>query len=329
MQRNRLYNFSNFIAEDLQLPLTYLDPLIPVNSATIFFGPFKSYKSVIVQQMAIDIASGRSFLNLFDVPVPKKVLYLQNELADVWLQDRWRTMIKNYSDCILDNLYYHNCKGMFLNNETTFNQLCEIIGNVKPDVVIIDSLYYTLIGDVSDGGVVNEVIRKCDRILTAYAPVSIVLVHHQRKTANDRPDLGMEEMLGSVQLAAWPSVLIKMKCNEGDQKQLQFLFRYHPNINPIEVRLNKSKFILETEDNITPMSIESGISTTLCHGELRCYDEIFRTIRNEIGVSRTRVRGSINAMLKMGRLTKVSIDGSELYSLVSVRVPDSQENKNQ
>ena len=189
-------------------------------------------------------------------------------------------------------------------------------------------MYYALIGDVSDGEVVNSIIRRCDRILASYAPVSIVLVHHQRKSSGDRPDLGMEEMLGSVQLAAWPSSLIRMRRDETGQRKLSFMFRYHPDINPIQINLDKDKFILEAEDKVSPMTIESGISTFLCNGDPKCYDEVFRCLRDELGVPRNRVVSSLNAMLKMGKINKVSIDGSELYSMASSRVPDSQENRN-
>ena len=315
MLENRPYNFPNFIAEDFELPLTYIDPLIPVNSVTIFFGPFKSLKSMLVQQMALDIAAGLSFLNLFDIPIPRKVLYCQNELADVQLQNRWRVMIKNYSNICLDNLYYLNCKGMFLNDETSFNQFCKVINEIRPDIVILDSLYYALIGDVSDGAVVNTIIRKCDKMLQSYAPMSLVLVHHQRKVTNERPDLGMEEMLGSVQLAAWPSSLIRMKRDEIGQRKLQFMFRYYPDINPIDVKLDRDKLILQAENKVTATSIESTICSYLSYGDPKCYDEIFHLLRDEISIPRSKVSSSLNAMLKMGRVKKVSIDGSELFSL--------------
>src|SRR5262245_36226998 len=58
-----------------------LDPLIAVGDRVIVYGEWGSYKSWMLQALALALAAGRSFLDKFPVDGPRRVLYVDEEMS--------------------------------------------------------------------------------------------------------------------------------------------------------------------------------------------------------------------------------------------------------
>lgn len=189
--------------------------LIPKQSVVFYFGEPGCGKSLLAERLVVELGAGISHLDRFEIAKPVRTLYLQNELPPADLQTRFLTIHKHLgSPKMLAEPTIRNVRGWEINSMGGVRLLDSFIAETKPEVVFIDSLYYAVNGDVSEGRVANTVIRIFNRMLSKYSDlgISFVFIHHSRKQgqSDDRVDRGQDEMLGSRQWSAWTSTQVRL-----------------------------------------------------------------------------------------------------------------------
>jgi len=210
----------------------------------ILFGLFSVGKSFLVENLACYLASGRDFLG-FQVPEPARVLYVENEIPESFLKGRLEIMGKSFDqDLLSSNLLLTYQPTLCINTPEGHEELVRLIRRTMPDVLILDCLYWAVVGDISDGAVANDLIRSLNTLYDLSPELCILLVHHARKAVAGRPDLGFEEMLGSVQLNNWPDTRMRLTKPVGaDHHYLAFRTRHAPDIETMEIRFDSQTFL--------------------------------------------------------------------------------------
>lgn len=173
----------------------------------------------------MEMAAGIPFLEEFYTRGPQKVLYLQNELTNSKLQERFqriydglgRPELKKSPEII-------NIKGMQINAPLGARMFGDFLERHQPDVTIIDALYYVVRGNVSDPAVCNQMIHILDKALLKIPDMTLIIAHHSKKYDPERPDVGMEEMLGGFD--RWASSAIRLKRGEGRVRYMDYFLRY-------------------------------------------------------------------------------------------------------
>lgn len=196
-----------------------VDKIMRERDSVLLVGGEKSGKSVLIKQLICSLTTGsQPFLDEFEVNRACKVTYIQleGELGDT--QDRFRRMIKalDFDSANFHILFYGP---LALQEKEPLKAVVSEIEKVhKPDVIIIDPLYFACVGgSMSD----DEHIVKFTgnmRILKDHFNCALILVHHTHKIRLDTRGQVISEgdnaTFGSTFLKAWPDHLLLFKLDQ-------------------------------------------------------------------------------------------------------------------
>lgn len=184
----------------------------------IVAGMPKCFKSTLVHDLVISVASGKPFLGKFPVLDPGPVLVVQNENADYIMKDRTEKVILdrgltgqahrvNSSKVHLEfppelPIRFINQQGFTMNNEDHRRQIELLIQEMKPVLVVFDPLYLMFEGDLNSSKDLNPVLNWLLSLKTEYK-TSVMVVHHYNKGSNQQALRGGARMAGSVMLYGW------------------------------------------------------------------------------------------------------------------------------
>lgn len=185
----------------------------------IVAGMPKCFKSTLVHDLIVSVASGTKFLGQFPVEEPGPVLVIQNENADYIMKDRTEKIILDRglvgeAERITSKklhiefppdlpITFLNQQGFTLSNEDHRNQVESLIRNIKPVLVVFDPLYLMFDGDLNSSKELNPILNWLLSLKTQYK-TSVMVIHHYNKGSNQQQTLrGGARMAGSVMLYGW------------------------------------------------------------------------------------------------------------------------------
>lgn len=180
--------------------------------SVLIVGGEKSGKSILVKQLICSLTSGsQPFLDEYPVEKACNVTYIQleGELSDT--RDRFEAMIEAL-DIDKEKFHIVFSDPINLRDKDQAEALKSIIEKKhKPDVIIIDPIYFALNGSLSDDEGVREFLGNIRRIKDHFG-CAIILVHHTRKLKFDMKGEviqdGDEATFGSASLKWWPDHII-------------------------------------------------------------------------------------------------------------------------
>ena len=184
----------------------------------IVAGMPKCFKSTLVHDLIISVASGTKFLGRFPVEEPGPVLVIQNENADYIMKDRTEKIILdrglvgearriNRRHAQIEfppdlPITFINQQGFTLSNEDHRRQIELLIQELKPVLVVFDPLYLMFEGDLNSSKDLNPVLNWLLSLKTDYH-TSVLVVHHYNKGNQQGQLKGGARMAGSVMLYGW------------------------------------------------------------------------------------------------------------------------------
>ena len=184
----------------------------------IVAGMPKCFKSTLVHDLIISVASGTNFLGRFPVEEPGPVLVIQNENADYIMKDRTEKIILDrglVGEAHRINrrhvqvefppdlpITFINQQGFTLSNEDHRRQIELLVQELKPVLVVFDPLYLMFEGDLNSSKDLNPVLNWLLSLKTDYH-TSVLVVHHYNKGSQQGQLKGGARMAGSVMLYGW------------------------------------------------------------------------------------------------------------------------------
>ena len=183
-----------------------IDKFIKEKDSVIVVGEEKSGKSILIFQLITALTSQHPFLDVYPVAKPCKVTYVQleGELQDS--QDRFNRMIgsADFEPTLFHMLFSPPLQLQTLLGITKLIEDIELVH--KPDVIIIDPIYFAMTGSLSDDETVRQFVGNI-RILKDHFQCTIILVHHCHKIKTDQKGRVLTEgdnaIFGSVFFKAW------------------------------------------------------------------------------------------------------------------------------
>lgn len=182
----------------------------------IVAGEPKSFKSTLVMDMALSIASGADFLGKYPVENTGPVLYIQNENAHWIMKDRFEKMLvtKGLVGKIHKNkgtkltvewppeipFYMINQQSFMLTDEDHQEYLEDTIKRMKPELVVLDPLYLMFNGDIASAQDLFPILQWLLYLKNTYN-CGICVIHHYNKSGESKR--GGQRMLGSTTLHGW------------------------------------------------------------------------------------------------------------------------------
>ena len=228
-------SLSDFLEKDIP-PVEYfvLDFLQKKGKGMISASPNVG-KSIFVQNIALDIASCKSFMGKFDV-FPANVLYLDLEMGESALHERFKKMCSARGIENIDNLFVKHIPALNILDETSQMHVEKWLINLKIDVLILDPLGNAWSGDESKQEQVGQLTAYLNTLIQKYG-ISILVVHHWRKATKDFKS-GGQMAAGSYKWEAWTDTHITL---EGQPSKI-FVFchknRNRPKFNPFIAKIN-------------------------------------------------------------------------------------------
>lgn len=181
-------------------------------------GEPKSFKSTLVMDMCLSIASGAPFLGKYPVEDTGPVLYIQNENAKWIMKDRFEKMVvskglggkvkakKNSLSITWPKeipFYMINQQNFMLTDKDQQEFLEEQIKRMKPALVVLDPLYLMFDGDIASAQELFPILQWMLYLKNTY-DCGIVLIHHYNKGGNGKEGVrGGQRVLGSTTLHGW------------------------------------------------------------------------------------------------------------------------------
>ncbi len=203
---------------------------IKEKSFGLVFGPAKSGKTILCENLAISVAIGsKEYLGYSISEGPKKVLFVG--LEEYW-EDRFDRNLKqinalNEEETKLfeQNFFYPpiDFKDKIVTSED-WNNLKELILETEAEVIFIDSITRMNYGKLEDGAVAEKIMQNLRR-LCHECGVTIIAIHHTRKL-NDEP-ITMDSLKGSSAFAQECDFAIGVRNTNKNHKYLKnIVFRY-------------------------------------------------------------------------------------------------------
>ncbi len=177
---------------------------VVTGSKVLVAGPPKTVKTLLADDLALSVASGKPFLGRFKVNQTGPVIIYQGENNEAVEGDRFKRLktVKGITEDI--PVYYIGNQGLHLNDSRSVERLSEAIEAIKPIMVIIDPLYASFDGNISEQQEVTPVLNQLTAIRDKYN-CAVVLVTHTNKGANgpNAPKIPDINTFGSQYLLAW------------------------------------------------------------------------------------------------------------------------------
>lgn len=165
-------------------------------------GPPKIGKSSLVIQLAIAAATGGELLG-YPFARPLRVLWVQAEIHVAFLHQRLHRLTADLPPAarglLRDQFIMTGRCDLDLLDGRAYDLLSSLIGDKRPDLLIIDPIINFSSADENDNAEMRKLLRLVDA-LGARHDCAIVLVHHTRKDASTG---GFDAVRGASTLRGW------------------------------------------------------------------------------------------------------------------------------
>ena len=225
-------------------------------------GKPKANKSYLVINMALDMALGqpifRAFYSenkpVFPVYRRNKVLYFENEIGEIGLQERLRA-ITGGSDMGGCELYIKS-RDMHLRLDTDEGRakMTVEIAAVQPDVVILDPLAKYHLSDENSAQHMGMLGRVVDHWVEDFG-ISVIYIHHTGHADPKHPRRGGDQLRGSTALFADADsvIIVERKSSESTKEpiiELSFELRRGEPMEPVYVKRLRSGVVRYEGENL-------------------------------------------------------------------------------
>ncbi len=220
----------------------YVMDILPKKGKGLISAPPNLGKSLLVQNMALYMASGsQKFMGKFDI-LPARVLYLDLEMGESALKERFQKMC-NASSLAGENLYLHHEPALNLLDEGTKAKVENWIIQLKIGVIIFDPIGNAWLGNENDSEKVRALTGYLNTLIDKYS-VSVLLVHHWRKATKDNRT-GGQMAAGSYRWEAWADCHVTLEGQNTSTTISCHKNRNRPKFSPFLVKLNEDSLCFE------------------------------------------------------------------------------------
>ncbi len=304
------YSASEILKKEFKTRKFLIENIIRENDSVLLIGGEKSGKSILAKQLVASLSAGHQpFLNEYEVRRACKVTYIQIEGELVDTKERMERMFK-IVDCEPDNIQVIFSEPLNLRDKQKAFELIQQIEKFhKPDVLVIDPLYFAFSGKMSDDDIVREFLGNL-RVIKDHFGCALILVHHTHRIKFDHKGNqikeGDEAMFGSASLKWWPDHIILFIRDK--KTELRYFScqtqRSGDIVKELTLKLNEPDplFFSKADEQFGLSGKSSSICLLLAKsGQAMRPKEICE----ELGINKSTFYHSIDKLIKEGLITKI------------------------
>lgn len=186
-------SFSDLMSEKYPENRWMIEQLVPEEGIVVLSGASGSFKTWLIMEMALAIAEGRDFLDMFRTE-QSKVLIIDEENGKRLYNERF----KKITTSLEAPIFLSSMEGFVVNNNNV-NNVIEFCEKEQIRLVIIDSMTRVNTGDENSSKDIAKFFASL-RDFTRHL-ISVILIHHNRKPGVAGYDAGTD-MRGSSDIRA-------------------------------------------------------------------------------------------------------------------------------
>jgi hypothetical protein len=166
-------------------------------------------KSLLIQQIFIRLAAGLPVYGEEPPPRPLRVLIIDTELHERTVRRRLRPMAR-HANLPRGQLFYVLAPaGIDLSDNTEDrDQFAKLVLSIRPDVIVIDSLYRAFNGDPDDPKVIGKLQRLLDGARDHTGAAVVLTAHYRKRSSDGRSTRTLDDLAGSRLMKAWPEIVV-------------------------------------------------------------------------------------------------------------------------
>lgn len=177
----QLISHRNIIDEPIHEVDWLIEPLIPTGARVLIYGEWGSFKTWILMHLALHLAAGVDWFGQFAIPQSKKVLYLDEEMAESTFRQRWIQLAQGAELAVKDLPFNLSSQHGIVFNEDAPLQLLNDLESVSfnPDVIVVETLRRVLVGSENEAKDISQFWRNVNPLLKEGR--TVILAHHMSK----------------------------------------------------------------------------------------------------------------------------------------------------
>ncbi len=221
--------------------------LVPLGVLGAFTGESNSFKSFLTLALAQSIATGTPFLGRFNT-IKGKVLIIDEENNRRIIEKRFKDMgIEAH-----DHIVFLSQTGIQLDKENHLKKLLKLIDELKPQLIVIDSLVRIHGKDENSSNDMRQIMRAFNSLVTEER--SVLFIHHHKKEQGYSRKSSSGSLRGSSDIFAALDFHLAVERRNGDDLTIRMLkLRVEKEAEPFKVKANSEpqgglSFIYEGED---------------------------------------------------------------------------------
>jgi RecA-family ATPase len=247
-------------------PTNYIIGSGLLNQGSIMFigGPPKSYKSFMMNTLLISLVTGKNLFGairkpaggrhksqeVFPIPVPQRVLLLEQEVGEEDLQQRFlpivNSLIPAEQKLCIENMFVHSCDyNMLLDTIEGRKYISGIIKDIKPTILAFDPLIEFHTSNENDTQAMARIMHNIT-VLRQDHKLSTIVNHHTSKPSQESPRRGPDLLRGSsVMFGKGDTFLMLGKTERELEVKVDFTLRRAKPLSNAYVRLNDKTLMFE------------------------------------------------------------------------------------
>ncbi len=176
---SRIKSYHDLVSGGVPEITWLVDSLIVKGSRVLLYGDPGSMKTWLAIHLGLHLASGRSWLDRFAVPVPQRVLYVDEEMGESEVARRVKQLALGMG-LEEQNLPFHTLShaGIRFSPEGVAT-LVESVSRLNPQVIIVDTLRRVLVGSENEQTDVTAFWRNLMPLIAGGR--TVLILHHMRK----------------------------------------------------------------------------------------------------------------------------------------------------
>lgn len=237
-----IVNLADFMAVRIPRPPEVIEGVLHRGSKLIFGGHSKAFKTWVLANMAVDVATGAEWLSSFQTS-EGRVLYINLELQDFAVQDRFEAIAYARKHEYSRNIDIWNLRGKARPLSLLLPDLLRQIEGEGYSLIIPDPIYKTLAGrNENDAGDIGQVCAEIEAVAVETGAAVTYGAHYAKGNAAGKDHI--DRVSGSGVWARDPDAIVTATALvEPDAFAVEMTLRNFPQQSPFAIRWNYPEMV--------------------------------------------------------------------------------------
>jgi len=254
-----------------------IDDWLPMDSIAFMISPPESYKTWLLLDLAVSVASGLPFLGKYPVNKQGPVLLIQQEDSHTGVAERLSVIIQSRMDLAYTSsqgewevpklpdlpIFIHPDRMLKFNDVKVMDSLEQLIATIQPSIVLIDPLYSAASTENYMASAAENMMRL--KSLRDKYHCSFVVAHHSKKNVDPdstaREDAWGSQFLNAFLEAGW-QIRRSTKLADNEvvvRRHSKTMGNFVPVVLKFDISTNSEiKYEVTTEDYISSASLSKS-----------------------------------------------------------------------